>query len=265
MNERQLYRQPHGDTPKGKVILAGGPDDPARYEAVRASSSPLRMGRLPARLRQRLGAVLLALVIVVVIVATAWSPDPDPDLTVIRGYGGELKVNFFADDLVAEILAERYGLQVDIMGRGSVELACGMPLGEDDDFVWLGDSVALEKYRDLGCTMLRFDNVYNSPIVFYSWTPVVDALVAAGVADVTPDGAYTVDFAHLVDLMMAGTTWTEIGLTDLYGGILVQTTDPNRSNSGLLYSGLLANTLNGGDVVNATTVVPLLPDIQAYF
>ena len=79
------------------------------------------------------------------------------------------------------------------------------------------------------------------------------------------NGAYTLDFAHLVELMMAHTTWAQIGLAQLNGGILVQTTDPNRSNSGLLFSGLLANTLNGGPVVNPTTVIPLLPDIQAYF
>ena len=154
---------------------------------------------------------------------------------------------------------------MDITARGSVELACGMPLGDDDDFVWLGDSVALARYSDRGCTMLRSDNVYNSPIVLYSWAPVVDALVAAGVAEVTPDGAYTLDFAQLVELMMAGTTWADIGLTQLHGRIIVHTTDPNRSNSGLLFAGLLANTLNGGDVVNTTTVTPLLPDIQAYF
>jgi hypothetical protein len=213
--------------------------------------------------------VLLAVVISVVIVATAWTPSPDPvaddDLTVVKGYGGALKESFLTDPAVDTILAERYGLAIDITAVGSVELACGRQFGEEDDFVWLGDSVALEKYRDLGCTEVRADNVYNSPMVFYSWTPVVDALVAAGVADTTADGAYTLDFPHLAELMMAHTTWAQIGLADLHGGIIVQTTDPNRSNSGLLFAGLLANTLNGGPVVNTTTVLPLLPDIQAYF
>ena len=62
------------------MILAGGRDHPAGYEAMRtASPSPFRVCRLPARLRQRLGAVLLVIVIVIVIVAMAWPPDPAPD------------------------------------------------------------------------------------------------------------------------------------------------------------------------------------------
>jgi hypothetical protein len=230
------------------------------------------LGRLSASLRQRLGALLLVVVVAAVIVAQLWPedpplpvPGPGGDLTLVTGYGGELKVNFLTDPAVAAILAEEYGLQVKITPRGSIELACGMPLGEDVDFVWLGDSVALARYVDRGCTMLRSDNVYNSPVVLYSWAPVVDALVAAGVAEMNADGAYTLDFAKLADLMTAGTTWADIGLVQLHGRIIVHTTDPSKSNSGLLFAGMLANTMNGGDVVNTTTVTPLLADIQAYF
>jgi hypothetical protein len=274
MKERPSPKQPHDDTPKVRGLLTGGPDKPASHDAVwTVSPSTLRAGRLPTGLRRRLGAVLLAIAIVTVIVSRSWPggnpPSPGPavgdDLTVVKGYGGELKVNFLTDSAVTTILAEEYGLRVDITKRGSIELACGMPLGEDVDFVWLGDSVALAKYRDLGCTDIRADNVYNSPVVLYSWAPVVDALVAAGLVETTADGAYTLDFAHLVDLMTAGTTWTDIGLPQLHGRIVVHTTDPTKSNSGLLFAGMLANTLNGGDVVNATTVTPLLPDIQSYF
>lgn len=273
MKQRQPS-QSHDDSTEVRVILAGRSDEPASHEALRtAPRSRLRVGRLPARLRQRLGALLLGIVIVAVILATAW-PDDDPpnplpaggdDLTVVNGYGGELKEDFLNDPQVAAILAEEYGLQVDITAVGSIELACGMPLGDDVDFVWLGDAVALARYTDRGCTVLDSDNVYNSPVVLYSWAPVVDALVAAGVAETTDDGAYTLDFAGLVDLMLAGTTWADIGLPQLHGRIIVHTTDPTRSNSGLLFAGMLANTLNGGDVVNTTTVMPLLPDIQAYF
>jgi hypothetical protein len=259
MKDRQPHTKTHHTPGKRREIAFEGTQ---HTSILNTSSSSLS---LPGSVQQRLGAVLLAIVIGIVIVATLW-PDRGPGpLTVVTGYGGELKVNFFEDPEIARILAEEYGLEVDITGVGSVDLACGMPLGEDDDFVWLGDSVALARYRNLGCTMLRADNVYNSPIVLYSWTPVVDSLVAAGVAQTTEDGAFTLDFAQLVDLMMEEATWADIGLTDLHGGIIVQTTDPNRSNSGLLYSGLLANTLNGGTVVNSTTVIPLLPDIQAYF
>src|SRR5215211_4433047 len=102
--------------------------------------------------RQRLGALLLAAVILVVIAHELWpdggSTPPQPeDLTVVNGYGGGLKVDFLNDPEVATILAERYEWRVEIKSRGSNEIACDTPLGPDDDFVWLGDSVVLELHK----------------------------------------------------------------------------------------------------------------------
>ena len=41
-------------------------------------------------------------------------------------------------------------------------------------------------------------------------------------------------------------SWKEIGLPELYGNVSIDTTDPAKSNSGNMFAGLLANTLNGG-------------------
>lgn len=51
--------------------------------------------------------------------------------------------------------------------------------------------------------LLKSDNIFNSPIVLYSWAPVTDALVASGVA-AKSGGAYTVDLAKLVALVDKG-------------------------------------------------------------
>ena len=68
-----------------------------------------------------------------------------------------------------------------------------------------------------------------------------------------------------LDLVIAGRAWDEIGVTDMNGTVSVQTTDPARSNSGLQFSGLLANVLNGGRVVDSATVQTHLPEIRAFF
>ena len=224
------------------------------------------------KLRQWFGGVLLVVVIAVVTIGMSgvgglWgesSGSEDPELTVVSGYGGQLKVNFMNDPDVARILAERYGLQVEIGKAGSIEMLCDLPL-EDKDFIWAGDQSSLSIYRDCGGTMVRSDNVYNSPIVLYSWTPIVDELVASGIAQVSAEGAYTVDFPRLVELVAEGTTWTEIGVEGLHGRITMHTTDPAKSNSGFLFAGLLANSMNDGDVVNEATLDPLLPGIGQVF
>jgi hypothetical protein len=143
-------------------------------------------------------------------------------------------------------------------------MLCDLPL-EGMDFIWAGDQSSLAIYRDCGGTVEQVGNVYNSPVVLYSWTPVVDALVATGVARAEVDGAYSVDFAQLVAMISEGRTWSDIGITDMHGRITVHTTDPLKSNSGYLFAGLLANTLNDGEVVNGTTVQPVLPDIHELF
>lgn len=222
--------------------------------------------------RQRLGALLLVTVIAVVGITMSGlgdrlvrsSDSADSELTVVRGYGGQLKVNFLDDPEVAAILADRYGLEVDITKAGSIEMLCDLPL-EEMDFIWAGDQSSLGIYRDCGGTMVRSDNVYNSPIVLYSWTPVVDALVAEGIARPEAGGAYSVDFARLAAEVSAGTAWADLGLPALHGRVTVHTTDPARSNSGYLFAGLLANAMNGGDVVDATSVRPLLPEIGQVF
>jgi hypothetical protein len=185
-------------------------------------------------------------------------------LTLVKGFGGQLKVNVLSDHEVTALLAEEYGLTVDITEMPSIEALAQSPQ-EGTDFIWAGDQSTLDTYRNRGGTMLEDENIYYSPIVLYSWTPIVDALVAQGIARIEPSGAYTVDLPTLVDLVIAGRTWDEIGVTDMNGTVSIQTTDPARSNSGLQFSGLLANILNGGRVVDSATVQSHLSVIQAFF
>lgn len=222
--------------------------------------------------RQRLGALVLLVAAIVVAVVVANPGDlrrsaadsRGDDLTMVTGYGGALKVSFLTDPEVATILEDRYGLQVEITKAGSIEMLCDLPL-DGMDFIWAGDQSSLAIYSDCGGTMVQSANVYNSPVVLYSWAPIVDALVDAGIARIESDGAYSVDFNQLVTLISEGTTWEEIGVEGMHGRVTIHTTDPARSNSGYLFAGLLANAMNGGEVVNEASVEPLLGDINAVF
>ena len=220
------------------------------------------------RMRRWLGAVILAVVIGVVIGIELQPDDPDPelpDLTVVNGYLGQLKLDFLNKPEVARVLAEEYDLRCDCTPADSIEMARTLPLGPEDDFLWLGDQSTLSIYRDRGETPVGIDNVFNSPLVLYSWAPIVDALVAEGVARAEAGGAYSIDMAGFVALVREGRTWADLGVPQLHGKIKVRTTDPAASTSGFLFAGLLANTLNGGDVVNATSVTPLLPIIPDFY
>ena len=59
-------------------------------------------------------------------------------------------------------------------------------------------------------------------------------------------------------------TWKDFGL-NFYGKISIRCTDPTRSNSGNMFAGLVANTLNNGDVVDESSVEAILPQTKQLF
>ena len=64
------------------------------------------------------------------------------------------------------------------------------------------------------------------------------------------------------------TTWTELGLAQLYGSVKIVATDPVKSNSGNSFAGLLANIMHNGEVISAADGAALdniLPRLSAFF
>ncbi len=102
-------------------------------------------------------------------------------------------------------------------------------------------------------------------MVIYSWTDTIDALVKAGVASQDADGVFHVDMLKLVELMESDTTWADLGLPDRPKQVFVHVTDPERSSSGGIFAGLLANSMNCNQVVTSESVEPILPRIFDYY
>ncbi len=81
---------------------------------------------------------------------------------------------------------------------GSIEMlsrACEEAFVEPYDFLWAGDQSTVDIYSGCGGVDAGIDNIYNSPLVIYSWTEIVDALVAAGYAQLQPNGTYSLESA----------------------------------------------------------------------
>lgn len=254
-------------------------------------TSPRRQGPRPPQL---LGAALLLTVILLVVAIKVFSSDPNPpgpsptslpttatapvvttatavgpvpstaNLTLVTGYGGGLKGHFFEDPAIKQILAQKYGLEVNLIVAGSIAAMCA-PGSNNADFVWVGDQSSVDIYTSqCGGEMLGKLDIYNSPLVFYSWPDITDALIAAGIATKTGD-VYTVNTRSLVELVLDGRTWASIGLPGYNGSVKIRTTDPAASNSGFLFAGLLGCVLNNGQPPTLQSVSPLLPIIQGFF
>lgn len=184
----------------------------------------------------------------------------------LKGYVGGEKLAFLANESVQNILRRQYRLEVDYTKAGSIEMVQETH-GEEIDCLWPSSQVALELFKmNQSSRLIKDEVIFSSPIVLYSWDIVVDALMQIGIVEKLDDTYYIVDFPRLLNLIIEGKQWSDIGLESLYGKIGIVSTDPTKSNSGNMFSGLLANILyTGGDVVDSQTIETVLPTIQTVF
>ncbi|MBM7069725.1 hypothetical protein [Actibacterium sp. 188UL27-1] len=191
------------------------------------------------------------------------SVDRRDPITVSIYYGGE-KSALLRNEKVQEILERRYKITLDATKAGSVEMATSLPVA-GRDCLWPSNMVAVELARENGRTILGSETIFNSPIVFYAWADVADAMISKGVVTKRNDDFLTADVAKIGELIATEARWKEdLGL-NIYGPFKVFSTHPAKSNSGNIWSGLLATVLNKGRTPTEDDLDMLVPQVNAYF
>lgn len=184
-------------------------------------------------------------------------------LIIVKGAIGSEKQGFFENPKVKEILKERYGIVVDYVKAGSIEMVKEPSNGYD--FLFPSSQVAGEIFKAQNNSAAKIDTIFNSPIVLYSWDIVTQALEKKGVVQKIDNSYYIVNFKHFIELIINKTKWKDIGLDALYGNVMLYPTNPTKSNSGFQFAGLLANIINEGEVVTSKTIEQVIPDIKKFF
>ena len=207
-----------------------------------------------------LGIILLA----VVILASGgyYLYSSQSRVTVLDGYLGGEKIGLFEDEEAAEILRREYHLEFQYSRAGSLDMVTADQTGMD--YLFPSSQTALAYYEDEKGQPVQDEIIFNTPIVLYTHQLVLDALMREGIVE-EEEGVYYADMVKLTDLIMADTSWADLGVPELYGKVSVDTTDPAKSNSGNMFAALLANVLNGGETVDETTVENVIPKLQAIF
>jgi hypothetical protein len=184
------------------------------------------------------------------------------EVTPLKGYAGGEKIAFIENPRTISALKHR-GLALTAIRAGSVDqVRDPQLLAAKPQFLWPSSSPLVELARH-NVAVLRDQVIFNSPIVIYSWTPVADGLVSAGLA-VREDAHYYVDAKKLIDAVLARKPWKELGQPGLYGTVRLIATDPNKSNSGFMFAGLAANLL-AGDVATRDSLQTVLPPLTELF
>ena len=180
----------------------------------------------------------------------------------LSGYLGGEKIGLFEDEEVQEILRREYHLELNYSRAGSLDKVTAD--FTDRDYLFPSSQTALEYYNDIHGKPVSSEIIFNTPIVLYSHQMVADTLMQKGIVTES-EGIYYADMQKLTECILNGTQWSELGLTELYGAVTVDTTDPVRSNSGNMFAALLASALNGGKTVDANSVDAVLPQLQEIF
>jgi len=221
-------------------------------------------------------------------------------LTTVYVATGGGKEDFLNDEDVNKILRKKYKLNVifdtwsngktitkplirESVGLGNQSIINRMSSGEE--FTILSEGVS--KYDALFTSDQRFYDYYklfpnkeagesdrytvldggltlNTPIVIYSWKEVVDALINENIVTETDGIYYITDMNKLIDYILSGKKWSDIGLNSLYGNINIASTDPVSSSPGATYYGLLLSILSGGEV-NNDNIENNLPKLKDFY
>ena len=245
--------------------------------------------------------VLVALLIVIkLITKNNLSNDNIKGITTIYVATGGGKEDFLADPQINNILKTKYKLNVifdtwsngktivkplirETVNLGDESIINKMNNGE----TFTINSPGVSKYDALFTSDQRFYDYYklvpnkdegesdrytvlnggltlNTPIVIYSWSKVVDALINEKIVTLK-DGVYFItDMNKLMNYILEGKKWQDIGLSELYGNINIASTDPVTSSPGATYYGLLLSILSGGEVTT-NNIENNLPKLKQFY
>lgn len=218
--------------------------------------------------KQIIGIVIfVAIILIVIISKTVFNKANEnnsfserKNLTNIYVATGGGKEGFIADPDIVKIMEEQYGLNVVYDNWSNGKLIVNDLVREDGskyDVMFCSDQRFYDYYKlspdkSKGeadrYTVLDGGLTLNTPIVIYSWAEVVDALVQQEIVTQKDGVYYITDMNKLLDYILQGVKWADIGLDMLYGSINIASTDPVTSSPGATYYGLLLSIMCEGNV-----------------
>ena len=232
--------------------------------------------------KQLLGIIIFVVLVLIIIGIGYASKKKDgsdglSNLTTVYVATGGGKEDFIADEDVVRIMREKYKLNVVYDSWSNGKLIKNELVRED----------GVTKYDAMFTSDQRFYDYYklspdkekgeadryivknggltlNTPIVIYSWADVVDSLEKQGIVTNTDGVYYITDMDKLLNYILEGKKWSDVGLKQLYGTINVASTDPVTSSPGATYYGLLLSIMCQSQV-NNESVDANLPKLKEFY
>ena len=228
--------------------------------------------------------IFVLLILLIIGIKVFSNKNIDSNLTTIYFATGGGKEDFLKDEEVQKIFREKYKINVvfDTWSNGKTVtkplIRESINLGNEKiiNSIKNGSNVTINtsdvtKYDALFTSDQRFYDYYklqpnkengesdrytvleggltlNTPIVVYSWKKVVNCLIKENIVTEIDGVYYITDMEKLINYILSGKKWKDIGLDELYGNINISSTDPVSSSPGATYYGLLLSILSEGEI-----------------
>lgn len=184
----------------------------------------------------------------------------------LRGMIGSEKEPFFADPRVQERL-KSHGLSVQVDKVGSRAISERYD-PKAYDFGFPSSSPSGKKLQ-LAAKSKEVFTPFYTPIVFASWRPIAEILVANGIAKKTGAHYFVVDLPALLQFAVDGKRWRDLKGSQAFAtgkAVLPASTDVRSSSSAGLYLALASYLLNEQQVVQSQQEVDkLMPQLAPLF
>jgi hypothetical protein len=182
----------------------------------------------------------------------------------LMGFVGGEKQGFLSNPATIAAL-RKFGYVLNPRTAGSVEMVREPTLlQQNPKFLWPSSSVMVQLAKENNVGVRRDNVILNSPIVIYSWDDVANGLQSSGLVKAEVDGSRTIDLTAYLNAILQGKSWKDLGVPGLFGNARIVSTDPNLSNSGFMFSGLVAN-LFSGNVATSDSLAANGDNITAIF
>ena len=238
--------------------------------------------------KRLLGVILFIILIVLIIgikvyddneeqIANTIETIKDESLTEVTIAVGGGKEDFIADERILEIMKTQYNIKPVYDNWSNGKLIKDPLVREENkeyyDLMFCSDQRFYDYYKlpadkskgeSTRHTVLTGGLTLNTPIVIYSWADVTDALVREEIVTEISGIYYITDMNKLLNYILEGKKWADIGLPMLYGNINIASTDPVTSSPGATYYGLLLSIMCGGYVTDLN-MFEKLPKLKEFY
>ena len=219
--------------------------------------------------------IVLVVIIIVLIIVFKNRDTFNTDLIQVYGAIGGGKEDLLGDEEINKIFADKYGFELvqDTWSNGKLVKVPVLRKDESAyDLIFFSDQRYYDYYKTPAQgeeaqrqTVLAGEPTLNTPIVIYSWKEVVEKLIEQKIVTVENNVYYITDMPKLIDFILEGKKWSDIGLSSIYGSINIGSVDPVSSSPGATYYGLLLRIMIGDEDVTTESVTKALPKLKEFY